>query len=78
MRKLIGAGVAVILAATLAGCASPRTSTEREVDSSENIEIVTKVLSDGVILECAYSRTYGGFDCNWEGVTVEREKRLSE
>jgi hypothetical protein len=76
MRKFIGAGVAVILAATLAGCSRSYDPTQ---DSNEpaGMSIITKVLSDGVILECAYITDIGGrsgFECNWEGVTAERER----
>ncbi len=80
MRKLIGAGVAVILAATLAGCAPAVDSRPGEVpdyDDPKSLTIVTKTLSDGVILECAYiTDTTGrsGFQCNWEGVNAERER----
>ena len=76
VRKLISSGVAVIMAATLAGCAS-RTYDET-ADSNEEptgMSILTRVLSDGDILECAYVRNVKGgvgFDCNWEGVTAER------
>lgn len=75
MRKLISAGVAVILAATLAGCASRTYDETQDSNEPQGMSILTKVLSDGVILECAYvTDTNGraGFDCNWEGVTAER------
>lgn len=45
------------------------------------MSILTKTLSDGVILECAYVTDVGGragFDCNWEGVTAERERKFEE
>ena len=79
MRKLISAGVAVILAAALAGCAPAGgyDSTNENVNEPPGMSILTKTLSDGVILECAYvSDTNGraGFDCNWEGVSAERER----
>jgi hypothetical protein len=78
MRKLISAGVAVILAATLAGCAPARTGSDDTSDpvGYGEVEILTKTLSDGRILECAYIFDRGdrsGFDCNWEGVTAQRE-----
>lgn len=77
LRKLISAGVAVILAATLAGCSRVYDETK---DSNEpsGMSIITKTLSDGVILECAYITDIGGrsgFECNWEGVTAQRENR---
>lgn len=81
MRKIIGAGVAVILAATLAGCAPANRPATDGSSYAENdpisFTIVTKTLSDGVILECAYiTDTNGrsGFQCNWEGVNAERER----
>lgn len=78
MRKLINAGVAVILAATLAGCSARDYDSENEnVNEPKGMSILTKTLSDGVILECAYVTDTGGragFDCNWEGVTAERER----
>lgn len=79
MRKLISAGVAVILAATLAGCSASRDydPSNEEVLEPKGMSILEKTLSDGVILECAYVRDSGGragFDCNWEGVTAARER----
>lgn len=79
MRKLISAGVAVILAATLAGCATRGNYDETQDNYREpdGMSILTKTLSDGVELECAYVTDSGGragFDCNWEGVTAERER----
>lgn len=77
MRKLIGAGAAVFLAVALAGCTSYSSKTDGELPENppQALTIITKTLSDGTILECAYiTDTDGrsGFDCNWEGVTAER------
>lgn len=77
MRKFISAGVAVILAATLAGCSARSYDENAESNEPRGMSILTKTLSDGVILECAYvTDTQGrsGFDCNWEGVTAERNR----
>jgi uncharacterized protein YceK len=80
MRKIISAGVAVVLAATLAGCASTRNDyspTEETVKTPNGLVILEKTLDDGAILECAWvTETDGrsGFDCNWEGVTAERAR----
>lgn len=81
MRKIISAGVAVILAATLAGCARAYDENTTELNQSKGMSILKKTLSDGVILECAYITDTGGragFDCNWEGVTAERERKFEE
>lgn len=83
MRKLISAGVAVILAATPAGCAArgEYDGTQDNPREPAGMSILTKTLSDGVILECAYVTDVGGragFDCNWEGVAAERERKFEE
>lgn len=80
MRKAISAGVAVILAVTLAGCSKAPSGNGDDMEENDPsaFTIVTKTLSDGVILECAYIIDRGGrsgFECNWENVTEEREAR---
>lgn len=77
MRKIIGS-VAVILAAALAGCAPTSNGPimQKVSENPSEFTVLTNTLSDGVTLECAYIKDVNGrsgFDCNWEGVTVERE-----
>lgn len=82
IRKIGATSAGAFLALALVACApaydEPTVKTTSD-GQSVDITILTKTLSDGSKLECAWVRdtdSRSGFQCNWEWVNRQREMYL--